>query len=195
MKLLLRIAGNVLTAFLFLLIASTVVLAVFARRSDDAIPSILGQKVLTVMSGSMEPAIKTGDVILVKPLEAADQIQVGDVITFRAPERADMLITHRVVEVRLVDGRPSAYITKGDANASEDIRPVSPEQILGRYTGRIPYYGYLSLFVQRPAGTILLIIVPGLALIAAEARKLYLLLIEAEKKKAAAVPPVGNPPK
>lgn len=195
MKLLLRIAGNVLTVFLFLVIASTVVLAVSARRSNDSIPSILGHKVLTVMSGSMEPAIKTGDVILVKPLETADQIQVGDVITFRAPERADMLITHRVIDVHLVDGRPTAYITKGDANASEDISPVSPEQILGRYSGRIPYYGYLSLFVQRPAGTILLIIIPGLVLIAAEARKLYRLFLEADKEKAAAAPQVGNPPK
>lgn len=184
MKRFLHITGNVITAVLVLMIASTVVLAISARRSRDAIPSILGHKVLTVVSGSMEPAIHTGDVIFVKPLTPADEVQEGDVITFRAKEKSDMLITHRVLGVVQVNGQAAAYVTKGDANDSEDPATVAPDQLIGRYQGRVPYYGYVANFVRTPPGVILLVIIPGVVLIASEVRKLYRILLEAERAKA-----------
>lgn len=194
MKRFVRIAGNVVTALLVLMIAATAVLAISAKRSGDAIPSILGHKVLTVISGSMEPAIHTGDVILVKPLLPTDEVHEGDIITFRATEKADMLITHRVLGAVQVNGQTAAYVTKGDANDTEDPSTVAPSQLVGRYQARIPYYGYVANFVRTPTGVILLVIIPGVILIGSEIRKLYRLLVEAEQAKAKQASSDPTPP-
>lgn len=63
------------------------------------LPRLFGMPVLVVLSGSMEPALATGDVVIesrISPLDA----KVGDIVTFRDPERPERLITHRVRSVR-----------------------------------------------------------------------------------------------
>ena len=74
-----------------------------------------------VLSGSMEPALKTGGIIFTDTKKTMPGI--GDIITYRMD---DMLVTHRVT-----DKRDSAYITRGDANEGEDAAPVMQEQIVG----------------------------------------------------------------
>lgn len=189
MKLFLKVLNTVITVGLVLVIGAAGALAFSARRSGDAIPSVLGHKVLTVISGSMEPAIMTGDVIIVKPVANPQaEIKDGDVITFRAKDDASMLITHRVVGTVLVNGTPAAFVTKGDANASEDFVPVSPEQVVGRYQWRVPLFGYLSSFLRKPLGIVLFVILPGLILIGLEFYKMWQAVLEAEKTKAEAAP-------
>jgi signal peptidase len=133
----------------------------------------------------MEPRIHTGDVIIVKPLaNPAAEVKDGDIITFRTKEKSDMLITHRVVGTVKVNGEPIAFGTKGDANAANDVDVVAPQQIVGRYAWRVPYFGYISSFIRKPMGIAIFVILPGLLIIAMEFRKMWKALSEAEAAKA-----------
>lgn len=183
MKVLLRILSGALTGVMAVVLVATVALAITARRSEDRIPSVMGYKVLSVISGSMEPAIMTGDVIIVEPLKPEQQIAEGDVITFRAKDKPDMLITHRVTGIISVNGQPAAFVTKGDNNDTEDLSTVARSQIVGIQRWRVPYYGYISNFVRTPVGVVLLVIVPGVALIGLEIRKLIKAVMEEEAAK------------
>ncbi|MCD5396329.1 MAG: signal peptidase I [Candidatus Pacebacteria bacterium] len=73
-------------------------------------------KILVVQSGSMEPSIKTGSVVVVKP---ASDYKVGDVITFGPFSKTKPPTAHRIYQIKEKNGQ-IVYITKGDANNSPD---------------------------------------------------------------------------
>jgi signal peptidase I len=94
-----------------------------------------------VMSGSMEPQVMTGDVIVAMPVpqdKIKEEIKTGQVLLAKNAERPGTLITHRVVKI-LPDG--AGYITKGDANRSQDDITLLPQNIKGIERIRIPYIG------------------------------------------------------
>lgn len=184
MKIFFKVLNLAVTVALVLIIAAAAFMAFSARFSKDKIPTVAGHKVLTVLSGSMEPSIHTGDVIVIRPYSQGDEIKEGDVITFRTKEKEDMLITHRVMGTVNVNGVPQVYVTKGDANDSEDLSTVGKDQVVGIYQARVPYFGYVSDFLHKPKGIILCVVLPGLILIGAEFRKIYKILAEAEAAKA-----------
>lgn len=186
MKLAMKVLGIAMNVVLVLVILLGGFMAFTSRRSPDGIPTVKGRKVLSVISGSMEPTIHTGDVIIVKPLGPGEEVRDQDIITFRSKEKPDMLITHRVVGTVLIDGKPAAFVTKGDANQSSDLGVVSKDQLVGRYQWRIPYFGYISAFLRKPAGIVLFVILPGVIIIGMEFRKMYLTLTEAEAAEKAA---------
>lgn len=186
MKLVFKILNYTVTAALIVLIVAAAGLGFSARLSKDKIPTINGYKLLTILSGSMEPNINTGDVIYERPPAPEEKIKEGDIITFRTQEKEDMLITHRVVGIVSVNGKPAAYVTKGDANQSKDLSTVTREQIVGIYIGRIPYFGYVSNFLHTPKGIVIGVIVPGVILIGFEFRKIWQTLAEAEAAQKAA---------
>jgi len=122
-----------------------------------------GSQSYVVLSGSMEPAIGPGDVIVVGDVAPA-AIETGDVITFSRSGEARPT-THRVVEVLREDGGP-AFRTAGDNNPAADRELVRPEQIEGRvlsvggYLFAIPFVGRVILFASTQTGFLLLGIVP-----------------------------------
>jgi signal peptidase len=131
-------------------------------------------QLLRVMSGSMEPAIKTGAIVLVKqtPLNL---IVKGDVINF---ETSGTSVTHRVYEIKNTDNKLT-FITKGDANNIPDVDSVSPAQIKGKVIFNIPYLGYVYNWIKQPIGFLILIILPALFVIISELINIKR-LIEAE---------------
>jgi len=130
-------------------------------------PFFVGGFFSVVMSGSMEPTIPVGSIVVVGKVNPED-VKVGDVIAFEAGESATM---HRVVEKVVEDG--SFYFrTKGDANEDPDPWIVKPEDIRGALLLTIPYYGYLIWFAGTPIGVALFILVPAIILIANEIRNI-----------------------
>lgn len=128
-------------------------------------PQVFGKELLTVLSGSMEPGIKTGSLIAISPTENPNAYHAGDIITYKSIDDPNVLITHRVVEVQEVDSSIQ-YITKGDNNDAIDTTPIPAINVIGSYTGvTIPFIGYFFDFVKSKVGTVLFIIVPGLLLI------------------------------
>lgn len=124
-------------------------------------PQIFGYQFKTVLSGSMEPEIKTGSVVAIKNTDTPTSFNKGDVITFQTED--DLLITHRIVEV---EQGGQSYVTKGDANDVPDEKSVLAENIIGYYTDfTIPYLGYILHFTNTSEGAALLLIIPGIFLL------------------------------
>ena len=135
------------------------------------LPHAFGFKSFTVMSGSMEPAIGTGAVVVERPI-APREARVGDVVTFKDPEGGERLITHRVKSVR-VRGGTARFVTKGDANNTVERWSVPAEGSIGRVAYDVPKVGYLMVYAGGPHGRILLIVLPALMLAAYELVRIW----------------------
>ena len=118
-------------------------------------------KTMEVLSGSMEPAIHTGSVVVVKPTST---YKVGDVVSFGLNTKTDIPTTHRIAEMRVQDGQ-FVYKTKGDANNSEDGKEVLEKDIIGKVYFSIPYLGYIIDFVKKPLGLMIVIVIPAVIII------------------------------
>jgi signal peptidase len=129
-----------------------------------------------VYGGSMEPAIKIGSLVVIKPVQPQD-IKVDDIITYRSAAESGMVTTHRVIEVMHNDGS-LVFRTKGDANEDPDINPVAANELVGKLTLDIPYLGYLELLLRTRLGMILLIGLPVAAIIGMELRNIRKALAE-----------------
>jgi signal peptidase len=132
-----------------------------------AVPQTVGaDQSFVVVSGSMEPTLAPGDVVLVEETPNSE-IQQGDVITF-TQEADQQPITHRVVEVRETDGE-RAFVTKGDANEDRDSGVVRPSNVLGVVNHDIPLIGHVIMFGNSATGAFVLVGVPILLLLVSEA--------------------------
>jgi len=149
-----------------------VVLAIFlmAVLMIASIFPITGNYELRVVqSGSMEPAIKTGSVAVIKP---SDDYQVGDVITFGDVYKSETPITHRIVDIKVIEG-DYYYITKGDANDDNDPKDVPKEDVIGKVLFSLPYAGYVVQEARKPFGFAILIIIPGVIIVYDESKKIW----------------------
>jgi signal peptidase len=158
-----KITSNLITGILFLLLIFMIFVVVSSKASGGE-PSFLGYQLKTVLSGSMEPTFKTGSIIAVNPIQNPVNLKKGDVITFMLAE--DQLATHRIIDV-LKNDNQVMYKTKGDNNDNADTDPVVAQNVVAKYTGfTIPYAGYLVDYAKSKNGTALLLILPGLLLLA-----------------------------
>ncbi len=150
-----------------LLVGALVALALILTASKLPIPG--NYRIMTVLSGSMEPAIHTGAVIAIKP---TSEYRVGDIITFGNAGDKTTPVTHRLVDIQSGGGTES-YTTKGDANPDPDTRQIGRGEILGKVLFSIPYLGYVLEFLRKPIGFFLVIILPAAVMIIDEIVKIY----------------------
>jgi signal peptidase len=103
----------------------------------------LGFRPVVVSSGSMEPAVRTGDVVITRHIGMDDKVGTQTVINFEDPVTRTEHI-HRVIEVT-----DAGYRTKGDANQTPDAALVPQDHVDGAGVVLAPYVGYLPLWVQQ----------------------------------------------
>lgn len=132
-------------------------------------PITRNYKIMIVQSGSMEPTIKTGSIVIVKPAPSYD---VGDVITFGPTPRGKISTTHRIVAENIKNGLET-YTTKGDSNDSVDLKGVLQKDVLGKVYLSVPFVGYALTAVKEPIGFLVLIIVPALLILFDEGKKIF----------------------
>lgn len=128
---------------------------------------------LVVQSGSMEPTLKTGSVILLSsshdlqgvlsPIPSPKYHQ-GEVITYTNSKEN---FTHRIVSIQETNNQ-FFYETKGDANKASDVGKIPESKILGRVILSLPYLGYLTSFAQTQKGYIVLIVIPATIVVYSE---------------------------
>lgn len=100
-----------------------------------------------IVTGSMEPIIYPGDVVLVSKLQSIEEVEelnVGDVIQFK---REDIIINHRITEIIDKDGQ-LLFRTKGDNNSAEDMRLVKVDELKGKIVKVIPKVGLITMFIK-----------------------------------------------
>ena len=125
------------------------------------VPKTMGYQLYTVVSGSMEPAVPTGSLVYIKYVEPGD-IETGDIIAFYGSDAQGSIITHRVVSNSNAMGE---FITKGDANAENDMNPVTYEQYVGKMVRSIPKVGGIVQTITVGSGKTVLKCVIGLAIV------------------------------
>ena len=117
-------------------------------------PSFFGIKTFVIVSGSMEPTLNIGDVILVKDIEEND-IKENDIISYR---EGQSIVTHRVIEIEETENGKK-FITKGDNNNVKDSYPVRYRDIEGKYDSKINGIGNVVLFFQNKIVIICVILI------------------------------------
>jgi signal peptidase len=107
-----------------------------------------GWETHSVLSGSMEPSLKVGGIIVAKP-EKLENIKVGDIITFQLGNKT---VTHRVADITRDDSGRIWFQTKGDANESPDPEAVSSDkEVVRKVVLHIPYLGFVSSVAKSKA--------------------------------------------
>lgn len=168
------VSYSLIFLFVFMLIL------VVSSKVSGGEPQVFGYQFKTVLSGSMEPGIKTGSIIAVKLGGDMSKFKKNDVITFRADENT--LVTHRIIEVTK-NGSQVLYRMKGDNNKTEDLNPVMHQNVLAEYKGfTIPYLGYFINFTKSKMGIALLFIIPGIIFIAYSAISIWRTIAQIDKK-------------
>ncbi|HIU76967.1 MAG TPA: signal peptidase I, partial [Candidatus Pelethocola excrementipullorum] len=110
------------------------------------VPTALGYKSMAVISGSMEPDIPVGAVVIVKEV-MPKTLKTGDVITYQISEGT--MVTHRI---NRIDKDKEEIVTKGDANDVADANPVTYDRVVGKMAACIPLLGYISIYIKTPLG-------------------------------------------
>ena len=145
----------ILLMIVLLIIIMSVIVVVKANKYPNKVPDIFGYKPMIVLSGSMETAIYTGDLVFVKVVDT-DTLKTGDIIAFR--NEADTVTTHRITEVIDEDGQ-TYFKTKGDNNNADDENLVSETDVEGVYIFRIPRLGNILLLFKEPQTLIVILLI------------------------------------
>jgi signal peptidase I len=162
-----RVVSSIVTVLASMAAAGAVVIAIATHFSRDGQYTAFGHPVMAVLSGSMAPVIRTGDLIVDNPVTAAQarNLHVGQIISVREAPGSQVIITHRIVAVKAAHGAVS-YVTKGDANNAPDA-PVRPAvDVIGVFRFAIPRGGYILAALHRPLVLGSLLASPVLAFLA-----------------------------
>lgn len=149
------VVGMAVCVLLVFVLVVNVTFIVKSYIYPEKVPDFMGYKPFIVLSGSMEPAILAGDLIITK-VTAPENIAKDDIIAFRAEKNA--VVTHRVTSVQTENGL--AFLTKGDANTGADATAVTVQDLEGIYLWRVAGAGKFAMFLQTPIGMLLFVITP-----------------------------------
>jgi signal peptidase len=150
-RVLARVVSSAMTVVVSMVAALAIVLAIATHFSRSGQYMAFGHPVMTVLSGSMTPVIRTGDLIVDNPVTAAQarNLHAGQIISVREAPGSQAIITHRIVAVKVVDGAVG-YVTKGDANNAPDTTLRRASDVIGVFRFAIPRGGYALSALHRP---------------------------------------------
>lgn len=136
-------------ARLWLVTAGGVLLAtaMAAALALTVLPAF-GYRALVVRSGSMAPAIETGDLIVSRRVEAS-RVVPGDVVTYADPSGDGDLVTHRVLEIT-PEGGAFTFVTKGDSNSASETWSADEDAPLGLVAATVPDAGFVVAVLVQP---------------------------------------------
>lgn len=126
-------------------VLASLVIAVLLNLCFFIRPELFGWSRAVILSGSMEPSMSIGDLVIV---HREKEYRVGDIVVF---DSGGLSVTHRILE-KAQEG----FVTKGDANNVPDKELLSENHIIGRVAVVIPMVGKAVLFLKNPAGMMLI---------------------------------------
>lgn len=158
-----NVKGRIKEVFLIVVIIFIIVPTIFVSSvilldaffHPDEVPSFFGWKPFIVLSDSMTPTIRVGDLILVKECDYK-AINKKDIIAFQDDH---IIITHRVVGIYKEKGN-TYFVTKGDNNGASDGFKVPSSKLEGKYIKRYKGLGNVMMFMQSTKGIIICLSIP-----------------------------------
>ena len=140
------ILRGIVLCFLVAVITMNGILLIKRLVYKEELPSLFGHSIVTVLSGSMEPAFSPGDMLVIRKQQ---EYGVGEVVTYA---EQGSFITHRIIEAE-----GDSYLTQGDANNGPDSSRIHKEDIYGAVWLVIPAAGNVVLFLKSPFGLLVMI--------------------------------------
>ena len=159
-----RILRNLVIVFLALIVIFNLYLIVSQLFLKNELPKFFGYAQVVVISGSMQPEIEVGDLLIIHEQQ---QCAVNDIITYRS---GASFVTHRIIAVNA-----NELVTQGDANNVADP-VIALSQAEGKVVLRLPGVGKLIYFLKTERGiylTALIVILLFALPYAADAIKQY----------------------
>ncbi len=161
------IIGNILI-WVFVAFSAIITILVFAaQNSEDGVPELGGQSLITIETKSMEPTFMVGDMIILEKLDylGKTKLEKGDIITYHAPidingdGKTGDINTHRIESI---DHEKGIIKTKGDGNLLEDSYEISYADIIGtcEEDDKIAGLGNVINFLRSSLGFFLCIVLP-----------------------------------
>lgn len=149
---------NVICWAMIVCLALLIVTMIYTRIKGE-VPSVFGYSILRVSSGSMEPELMVGDVILDKNVDDVQSLKVGDVITYEGSgELSGMLVTHKVIKAPYQSEDGTYYLqTKGVANEVAD-KEISADRVVSIMVCKIPQLDALYNLFLSPWGLLIFIV-------------------------------------
>lgn len=149
---------NILKIIILILLILFALFTVYQKAFPNN-PSAFGFRTYSIITKSMEPVLKKGDVILVQERNTSSY-KVGDIITFKGTsgDLKGKIVTHEIVGIKLENGK-NIFYTKGIQNISEDPA-VYEDEILGKYIYKFKFFSLIERIMDTKIGFILIIIIP-----------------------------------
>ena len=138
-----KIINVIIIIVMSIILIYNITIIIKSYKNKNETPSFLGIKTYVILSGSMEPELNIGDVIISKKVEESE-LHEGDIISFRAN---NSIVTHRIIGINESEGKKN-YTTKGDNNNTEDLEKVTFDKIEGRFVCKIPKIGNITFFLR-----------------------------------------------
>ena len=161
-----KISFKIVETIIFLLLLGYLCFVIVQRVTNNG--SIMGYRVYTIASGSMNPKYKIHDVILVHTVEVKE-LKVGDDIAYRG-ERGDLqgiLVSHRIIKIEKETNGKLRFYTKGINNDVTDPS-FTEERIIGKVMGKIPVINFLNHIVKNQIGFFFCVFCPLVLVIVLE---------------------------
>ena len=174
-----KIIKNIINAIILLLAVSFALIICLQRFSDNKI-SFFNYRIFTVVTGSMEPKYKIGDILIAKEKDPSE-IKIGDAISYMAikDEIRGNVVTHQVVNITKDENGKYLFHSKGLTNLVEDP-VVREEQLYGVVVYKTKILSFIRKIISTDIGMILFVIIPVLYIIVSE---MIAFLIEKEEKR------------
>lgn len=150
-----KLIKNIICWTLIVVLVFTLVVF-FMSRINGSTPSVFGYSIFRVSSGSMEPELMVGDIILDKTVDNPEGLKVGNVITFKSSDYGDLLVTHKVIKAPYEENGKLMLQTKGIANEVED-KPISVDNVKGIMICKVDYLDTVYNVFLSPWGLLILI--------------------------------------
>ncbi len=147
-----KVISKVSSVIIIILLVLSLYSFISLRVLKKDLVSFFGYSMLEVVSGSMEPTISVGDLIIINTRDK--NYQSDDIVTFYDEENS--FVTHRIIKVN-----KKGVVTRGDANNSNDGE-IDSLNIVGKYVLRIKGLGLIIAFLKKPIIILIVFVISSL---------------------------------
>lgn len=169
--------------WLVVAVSAFVTVLVFTSQANSGIPDLFGMKPFIILTDSMAPTFKAGDLVISTDVQDESALQKDDIVTFwTIIEGKRTINTHRIVKIEKTGGVLS-FVTRGDANSADDDLMVYPADIIGKYKTHIAGLGKVLGFLQSSVGFLTCIVFPLILFFLWQLYKFIMTIIELKSQK------------
>ncbi len=163
-----RIAGTLLLIALYVVLILLLLARITGRQT-----SVFGISLYSVMTGSMEPVLSAGDVIVSRNYNPGSELKVGDIVTYNGREGAlsGKSITHEIISVTTLGDGSVSIVTQGRANNVPDPA-ITPDDVVSVYLCKSHLLTLFHKLLSTTVGFLAIYILPVLVFVISEIREL-----------------------